>query len=290
MNESSSHKESLRPAELSAGELAFVREAARYLEEPGFLLRVANLVGKPAEGMLHALPPRARQLVGDATQSALQRALGWATRSLPAESTAARWPWGRLVGGHRFHLALTATTGAVGGLFGLAGAALEIPATTTLMLRSIAEIARENGADLHDPEVRLQCLAVFSFGAPRLETMESAYFSARLAMAMAVRDAAQYIARHGAQQVGHRAAPALVRLIQQIGARFQIVVTEKLAAQAVPVAGAAMGSLINAAFTDHFNRVASYHFGIVKLEKRYGAPRVRTAYLEAVASAREAAG
>ena len=41
-----------------------------------------------------------------------------------------------------------------------------------------------------------------------------------------------------------RDAPVLVRLLHQIASRFQIVVTEKVAAQAVPLAGAATGALM----------------------------------------------
>jgi hypothetical protein len=281
-----------RPSALGQEQLGFLAEAADYLEHPSFLMKAANLVGKPAESIMRALPERAHALVADATQSALERALDWAVHSL----SGGRWPilerW-QLAHGPRFHMALTAATGAVGGLFGLAGAALEIPATTTLMLRSIAQIAENRGLDLRDPETRLQCLSVFSFGSPDLEAMESAYFSTRFGMALAVRDAAGYIVRHGVGEVGSAlsrgAAPALARLISQIAARFQIVIGEKLAAQAVPIAGAAMGSLINVAFTDHFNRVAEFHFGIVQLERQAGREVVQAAYREAVERARQAA-
>jgi len=275
---------------LTADDLRFLDEAARYLERPGFLIKVANLVGKPAEGILKALPAKAHAMIGDMTNSALERSLAWAVRSLPAEGSPRPRGWS-LAGGPRFHLALTAATGAVGGLFGLAGASLEIPATTTLMLRSIAEIAAANGSDLGDPQTRLECLCVFSYGAPPLNAMESAYFSSRVGMALAVRDAAGYLARHGVLEVGnalsHGAAPALMRLISQIAARFEVVVTEKLAAQAVPIAGAAMGSLINAAFTDHFNRVAEYHFGIVRLERLHGQSGVQQAYQAAAQRAKQ---
>jgi hypothetical protein len=277
---------------LSSDDLRFLSDAAQYLERPGFLMKVANLVGKPAEGILRALPARAHAMVSDMTRSALERSLRWAVRSLPREGSPAPLGWS-LASGPQFHLALTATTGAVGGLFGLAGAALEIPATTTLMLRSIAQIAARNGADLHNPQTRLECLCVFSFGSPDMKAMESAYFTSRIGMALAARDAALYIARHGAQEIGttvsRGAAPALVKFLNQIAARFEIVITEKLAAQTVPIAGAAMGSLINAAFTDHFNRVAEFHFGIVRRERLYGQERVQAAYREAVKRAKRPA-
>ena len=47
----------------------------------------------------------------------------------------------------------------------------------------------------------------------------------------------------------------LVRLIAQIASRFGVVVTRKLAAQAVPVIGALGGAAVNYAFIDHFKRL-----------------------------------
>jgi hypothetical protein len=227
------------------------------------------------------------------TQSALERALKIAVRTLDGR----RWPlvgrW-RPSAGPKLHVALTAITGGAAGMFGWSGAAIEIPVTTTLMLRSIAQIAQQNGADLNDPETVLHCLAVFSYGPPnsgpavagRLEAMDSAFLSWRVAMASAVSEAAGYLAKHGAAGAMHSAAPALVRFLSRIAARFQIVISDKLAAEAVPVAGAVSGSLINAAFTDHFNRVARYHFGILRLERAHGAEVVQQAYRQAVASAK----
>ena len=66
--------------------------------------------------------------------------------------------------------------------------------------------------------------------------------------------------------------------VRQVASRFQVVVSQKIAAQAVPIAGAATGALINAAFTDHFNAVARYHFGIVRLEQQHGKEVVQAAY------------
>jgi hypothetical protein len=272
---------------LSNDEQRFLEDAAAYLERPSFLIRTANLIGKPTEAILGALPQRAQELIAKATADALAHALEWAVRSLPAPTSEAAAQAGgaderssRASG--RLHTAVAATTGALGGFFGLAGMAVEVPATTTVMLRSIAQIAAENGADLNDPATRLQCLAVFSFGSPSLETMESAYFTGRLGLAIAIQDAAAFVARHTAREISDAvtrgSAPVLVRLINQIAARFQIVLSQKAAAQAVPIAGAATGALINAAFTDHFNTVARYHFGIVRLERIHGKDVVQQAY------------
>lgn len=40
------------------------------------------------------------------------------------------------------------------------------------------------------------------------------------------------------------------------------------------------GAAINACFTDYFNRIALYHFGIRKLERLYGERVVETTYRE----------
>ena len=190
---------------LSADDLQFLDEAALYLERPSFLIRVAEFVGQPAERLLKLLPQRAHAMLSQIAQAAVERAFGVAVRSLSS-----RWPllerW-KPAAGPRLHVALTAITGGAGGLFGWPGAAVEIPITTTLMMRSIAQIARKNGADLSDPAVLMHCLAVFSYGSPKLEAMESAFLSWRVAMAAAVAEAASYIALHGAGGMAHHAAP-----------------------------------------------------------------------------------
>jgi hypothetical protein len=66
-----------------------------------------------------------------------------------------------------------------------------------------------------------------------------------------------------------------VRLIAQIASRFGVVVTQKLAAQAVPIVG---GAAVNYAFIGHFQEVARAHFVVRRLERRYGKDAVRAAY------------
>ena len=88
-----------------------------------------------------------------------------------------------------------------------------------------------------------------------------------MAFATALAEAAEYIAERG---VARKAAPALVRFITQVAARFGIPVSEKVMAQSVPVVGAAGGALINVLFIDHFRDVARGHFIIRRLERVHG--------------------
>jgi hypothetical protein len=69
-----------------------------------------------------------------------------------------------------------------------------------------------------------------------------------------------------------------VRLIAAIAARFSTVVTEEVAAKAVPVIGAVAGGTINLLFMHHFQEMARGHFVVKRLEKQYGREAVRTAY------------
>ena len=47
-----------------------------------------------------------------------------------------------------FHKVLAGTSGGIGGAFGLAALPIELPVSTTIILRSIADIARSEGHDL----------------------------------------------------------------------------------------------------------------------------------------------
>jgi hypothetical protein len=104
---------------------------------------------------------------------------------------------------------------------------------------------------------------------------ESGYFAARGLLAKSVAEAARFITERGVVAEG---SPVLVRLIAQIASRFGVVVTQKVAAQAVPVIGALGGAVVNYAFIDHFQEVARAHFVVRRLERRYGRSAVRAAY------------
>jgi len=75
----------------------------------------------------------------------------------------------------------------------------------------------------------------------------------------------------GAEQgLGAQSAPVVARLLSQIAARFGVVVSEKLAAQAAPILGAIGGATVNAAFADHFQTLARGHFIVRRLEHKHG--------------------
>jgi hypothetical protein len=245
-----------------------LRQAVLALEGPSYVARLSTLAGRPIELLGQALPRVVSDLISRATQAALTRALRYALRTIPKEG---RDPE---TGTHK---ALAVLSGAMGGALGLSAVLVELPLSTTIMLRSIARIAQSEGEDLQDPEAALACLQVFALGGRTGSDNlhETGYFAVRAAMARSVSRALQQIAGRG---VVDESASALVRLLAQIGARFGVVVSQKVAAQAVPVLGAIGGATINVAFVDHFQTLARGHFTVRRLERTYGQGTVRRAY------------
>jgi hypothetical protein len=247
---------------------ALVR-AVYLLENPSFASKLANTVGQPFEKLVNFLPPEVAGPVHDAVSSAIRKAADIAANSLDPSST--KRPSTRRM------KALAAATGGLGGFFGLPALAIELPVTTTIMLRSIAEIARSEGEDLEDPGVRLACLEVFALGGPSTsdDAAETGYYAVRTLLARAVSEAASYIAERGAAEEG---APVLVRLISVVASRFGAAVSDRMLASAVPIIGAAGGASVNLIFIDHFQRMARGHFTVRRLERAYGSDTVREEY------------
>jgi hypothetical protein len=255
---------------LSREELADLARAKMLLENPGIAAKLSAMVGSPVEKGMKMLPARWRKSVHTATEAALMKALDVAVSSLgrkkPARSS------------DRLHKLAAALSGAAGGALGLAALSWELPVSTTVMLRSIADIAAAEGEDPRHLETRLACLMVFALGSTkdaRDNASESGYFAARSALASAVSEAAKHLAQKG---IGKGGAPALVRLLGLIASRFGIVVSEKAAAQAIPVLGAAGGALINTIFIGHYQDMARGHFIVRRLEKIHGQEPVHLAY------------
>lgn len=257
------------PSGLSKSDLADLKRAKALLENPSLAARASAMLGSPIERGMAMLPSRFQTTVHKASEAALMKALDVAIGSLNETSIKPSK--------NRLHKFAAAASGAVGGAFGLAALAVELPVSTTIMLRSIADIAKSEGENIQYIDTRLACLTVFALGgkSSRDDAAESGYFAARMAMAGAVSEATKYLAEKGFTKAG---APALVRLVSLISTRFGIVVSEKAAMQAVPIIGAASGALINTLFIEHFQNMARGHFVVRRLEKIYGAEPVMLAY------------
>jgi hypothetical protein len=268
-------------AELSPRDLEDLARAKEALEQPSLAIRIADRVGMPVDALVRRLPDGAQKIIARGTHAALEAALDVALRTLegaPAPFEAARATRASDV----LHRGLAVAMGAVGGAAGLAGLVVELPLSTIVMLRSIADQARAQGEDLSLVETRLECLSVFAYGSRSTaedDAADSAYFAVRAALGRAVASAAEHAARQGgARAVADRTAPAVIQLLSRIAQRFGMNVSDKAAAQLVPVIGAAGGAVVNGLFIDHYQSTGRAHFVVRRLVRAYGEEAVRRAY------------
>lgn len=277
---------------LSAPHLAELVAARRALQSPGFLIKASTSLGEQVGNGMTLLPSFVQGRVQALTRIALRtavRAAAWSMRKraiVPSRD--------------RLHRIAVSVSGGAGGAFGLPALAIELPVTTTLMLRSIAEIARAEGEDLSKPEARLACLEVFALGASGVKLRkvgpgnagssgsgyvdndptdggpsDGGYYGVRLALSTVMREAVSAAAGKGGLGV---LSPAVLSFLSSVASRFGVQVSQKLVAQAAPLFGAAGGIALNNLFLDHYQKVARAHFTVRRLERIYGPERVRSAY------------
>ncbi|QXX74186.1 EcsC family protein [Methylovirgula sp. HY1] len=263
-------------AVMTEADRVLLRQAVNYLEHRSLATRLSLLLGRQMNLIGKILPAHFAGVVDRAAEAAIRAGLSAAVHSINAKARHDRRRW---------HKTAATLSGAVGGAFGLASLPIELPISTLLMLRSIAAIGHAEGEDLATPAAAFACLQVFALGGGRADDQnaqndssvrtESSYFAVRAVLAQSVSEAARFVVERGAAE---EAAPVILRFVSQIATRFGLVVSQKVAAQAVPIIGAAGGAAINYAFIDHFQTVARGHFTVRRLERIYGPALVRAEY------------
>lgn len=245
--------------------------AKNLLENPGVAAKVTNFIGTPIEKGLALLPDSWNKNIGEVTQAALLKASQAAIftmKDIPGEESSNMW-----------HKLGVAVSGGVGGFFGIAAISIELPISTSIMLRSIADVARSEGESITAMETKLACLEVFALGGNSKsdDGTESGYYAVRATLAQSIAAASEFIATN---RLADEGAPLLLKFIATVAQRFGVQVTEKAAAQAIPAIGAAGGAIINTIFIDHFQDMARGHFIVRKLERKHGKELVELMYLE----------
>ncbi|MHB8056018.1 MAG: EcsC family protein [Candidatus Aminicenantales bacterium] len=246
-----------------------LRAAKKRLEHPSLAVKLTGILASPLEKGLARLPRKWGEVVQAATRKSIEKALSFAVATMRGRRR------------HRhskaIHKIAVMTAGFTGGAFGLAALPIELPISTVIMLRSISEIARSEGEDPHTPETTLNCLQVFALGgrSRKDDAADIGYYAVRAALSKAISDTAVYLSERGLTTKG---APILARLITSIASRFGVVVSEEIAAMAVPAVGAIGGALINTIFMDHFQSIAQGHFAVRRLERQYGAELIEEEY------------
>jgi len=211
------------------------RLAALYRAAGGPGMRLLTALGGSADGLLDRLPTELRAGLGAATERALTLAMRAAQRSRGVVTDQPGW----------VDTATTTALGAAGGFGGLPGALVELPATTTILLRSIQGVAAQTGFDPGAENVQFDCIRVFAAAGP-LEHDDGAdlgFLTLRLTLT----------------------GGAMQKLIAGVSPRLAAVLGQKLAAQSVPVLGAVAGAGTNYLFTRYYRQMAQVHFGLRRL-------------------------
>jgi hypothetical protein len=232
-----------------------------------------NLLGYPIEGIIKVLPTWVRQSVGKKATEALGTAFYVALSTMDRKKKRQRqgkpFRW--------IHRVMVLVSGAVGGFFGLPGLIVELPISTTMMLRSIADIARGEGEDLSSIDTHLACVTVFALGGKSRgdNAADTAYYAVRAALTRTLSEAAEFVAERGIAEEG---APVVIRVMANLASRFSVIITDKVAAEMVPILGALGGASINLLFISHFQAAARGHFTVRRLERKYGGEFVKREY------------
>ena len=128
----------LAPTQFSQIDHTALKQAVQTLENPNFAARLADYAGIPVNRVLGILPKIANNQLGALVRSAVMKSLDVAIDTLEDESPPTPATW--------FSSFLAGVTGGVSGLFGIAALPVELPLTTTFMLRAIASIARHTAS------------------------------------------------------------------------------------------------------------------------------------------------
>jgi len=99
-----------------------------------------NLLGTPIEKDFEHLPAKWKGVVQRAKEKSLEKSLDFAIQTMNDRT--------RPASSDKTHKILVFATGAGVGFFGLSALTIELPVTTTIMLRFIAGIARSEGEQI----------------------------------------------------------------------------------------------------------------------------------------------
>ena len=258
-----------------------LKRAIVLLESPSLTARLSGLIGSPIESAVKALPNSVSKKINGAVAAALQSSADaalWSLENSPQKPASTKI--------HKFY---AAASGAIGGAFGFTALFIELPVSTTIMMRSVADVGRSEGFDLSDFATKQACIEVFAMGGNSKadDAAETGYYITRSFTAHTMqhlsKELAEIAAKQGARGVNHvtsgQAGKWLAVLIEKVAARFGVTISAKFAAQAIPVIGALTGATINTLFIDFYQDMARGHFIVKRLEEKYGYEQIKHEYL-----------
>ena len=223
---------------------AEIARLARLHEQAGGIgMQLLHVVGGGAEKAIEQVPQKYRERIDRLTRTGLEQAVGVASASRRVLRDR----------GEGFDRALATASGAAGGVFGIVGAMVELPATVAVLMRAMLGVAAEHGLDADSDMVRRECLRVFAVAGPMADddATDLGLLAARLSIT----------------------GQSLSTLIGKVAPRLAAALGPKLVAQSVPVLGAVAGGAVNFAFVSYYQQLARVHFGVIRLAEETGLPR-----------------
>ena len=256
------------PMAFDAGDEDILRSAYMALEHPSMAARLSSVVGTPIEIAVHLLPKAWYQRIHAVAEKAITKSLQTALSTMHGQEFRAH---------ELYHKALVASSGGIAGFFGLPGLLVELPVTTTLMLRAIAEIARDEGENINDVQTQMACVQVFALGGTTEsdDGAETGYYGVRVALSAYMKAAYLQVLDQGFKA---ESGPVVIKAVSLIASRFGATVSQRAAAQIMPIVGALGAATVNMIFMQHFQSVARAHFTVRRLERKYGEEFVRSIY------------
>ena len=252
---------------LSEEDILDLQSAYKYLEHPSLAIRLSSALGTPIETGLELLPKYWQRWLDSAVEFSIRKTLDVAITSMGQLPT--------IEAHNRLHKLIAIGSGVIGGIGGPVALLAELPITTAVMLRAIADIAHSQGEDLSTLESRFACMQVFALGGRSLEddAADTGYYGLRITLGFHFSRVASFASGGGSTNI-----PAVIDLVRAIATRFGIAVSDKAAVQMIPVAGALSGGALNLIFMQHFQDMALGHFTVRRLERKYGAEAIKIEY------------
>ena len=268
---------------ISDQDLQAIMKAKTGMENLSWSIKGVNKLGNTLESGSRFVPKKVLTLIQKSTEKILNGILK-ANLVTISKSKEFKKP------SNKTYKVIVTGSGAAGGFFGSTtgiGTAIfvaEMTLTTKFLMRTILDIARSQGEDIYSLEGQLQCLEVFALGGQSSDDdgVETSYYVTRAALSSTLKNVTasgiKSAIKAGANSVSVMGSNAVTKFIAKIAARLSVLVTEKFVAQAVPFVGAAGGGTINLIFINHFQKMATAHFTLRRLERKYGEQLVKTTY------------
>ena len=268
---------------MSPTDFAALEQAKSNMQNISWAMRNVNKIGDTVDTGVTFVPEKVLVKLQSMTQNALLKIIKANLLTIQKNKTfkkPSKLAYKSIVTGSG---ALSGFFGATSG-FGTAIFASELALTTNFLMRTIMDIARSEGEDIYTIEGQMACLEVFALGGASKDddSLETSYYTTRIAINSALNSVSAAGVKVGLETLIKGASTlgsgVLSNFVSKIAIRLSLLISEKFVAQALPVVGAIGGGGLNYVFVNHFQKMATAHFTIKRLERQYGEAQVKLAY------------